>query len=59
MNAKKFIPHQRLRLNEELARGADNQSFLVESVSSAETEKSLPSICCRRDTATDTVISPF
>lgn len=36
-----LIPTLRRRLNEKFARGADNQSFLVESVSGVETVKAL------------------
>ena len=36
-----LVPAFRSRLNEKFARGADNQSFLVESVSSVETVKAM------------------
>ncbi|RFU44925.1 type I secretion system permease/ATPase [Paraburkholderia sp. DHOC27] len=36
-----LVPALRLRLNEKFARGADNQSFLVETVSSIETVKAM------------------
>jgi subfamily B ATP-binding cassette protein HlyB/CyaB len=36
-----LVPLFRVRLNEQFARGADNQSFLVESVSGMETVKSM------------------
>lgn len=36
-----LVPAFRLRLNEKFARGADNQSFLVESVSGVETLKAM------------------
>ncbi|WP_081935922.1 type I secretion system permease/ATPase [Burkholderia sp. 9120] len=36
-----FVPTLRRRLNEKFARGADNQSFLVETVSGVETVKAM------------------
>ena len=36
-----LVPSLRVRLNEKFARGADNQSFLVEAVSGVETVKSM------------------
>ncbi|WP_313955566.1 type I secretion system permease/ATPase [Paraburkholderia sp. BCC1886] len=36
-----LVPSLRLRLNEKFARGADNQSFLVEAISSMETVKAM------------------